>query len=622
MAVNYNPIPNQDLAYRAIIQDLTGGWSTRTAPHMMLDNYLYKADNVVYYQDGLVSKRPGNVYYGEANTTTSLTSGYSLGRTGTEMLSGGQPGQQSIDSLPGFPINSMTRFYQPGEAPALLVQSNSKLYQGNDTYGTFMVAISGGLAPNTPCSYTQMYDPDSPLGAGTMLFICDGISIPKVYNGTTFVGVHTGLQPVVPLGVPNWLPNDPERNPITPKYCCDWQFHLAYAGQYNDPGALYISDALRPESFNGFANVDSSGLPYIAYYPDARDGTIGEITGLVVIGPYLVIFYTAGIVTAINTGSYAATQYQFVRISNRTGCVSPQSIIPMGGYVAFYGGDGFYATDGQNLWKLPDELPTVYTGSGQATRQPLIQNQATVFGVRHNDLMIWSFTGINSSTNNQCVVFDEGAQGGWSPGQSRGGAWALWPSGMPIGAAVDCRGPGDNFQMYWGASNADIVAQFDVATTTVAISGNYADFGLPIAMELQTKALYFDNPASKKLAQGMYLMVYIEALATGYELYVNPYIIGDLSQVNAAIPTNMVASLEYGTDSSGVYYGEALYRGVNSPIKVYYEAANKGFFQSTEKAFFNNAISQSWQPGVKETSTYPFSVMGMILECIVDEPQP
>jgi hypothetical protein len=247
------------------VDKLDGGWSTRTYPHLLPDNVLSVADNVVYVRDGLVSKRPGNEKYG----------GNGVIGTGTASLAG-------------------TRFYFGNPvAGQLVVHSGTGLYKGNDGTGAFTL-INNGLSSTQGATFAQMRDPDMSSGNAIALFVCDGTHAPSVYDGTNYVSVQTG-------GV--FLPNSVTSGaPITPKYVCAWDQHLVYAGDQTDPGALYISDALRPERFTGFSFVDSAASSYVPYYPGGADSTLGPITGLGVIGPYLLIFFTTGIVSAINTG--------------------------------------------------------------------------------------------------------------------------------------------------------------------------------------------------------------------------------------------------------------------------------------------------------------------------------
>jgi hypothetical protein len=63
-------VPGQPNTVRAVVAELTGGLSTRTYPHILPSNYLSVATNVIFRQDGIISKRPGNIYYGSGTGQT------------------------------------------------------------------------------------------------------------------------------------------------------------------------------------------------------------------------------------------------------------------------------------------------------------------------------------------------------------------------------------------------------------------------------------------------------------------------------------------------------------------------------------------------------------------------
>jgi hypothetical protein len=587
----YEQVEGKPKTTRVTLAEFTGGWSTRTYPHLMPENYIYVANNVVYYRDGLVSKRPGNIYYGSGN-----------GRTGS-----------------GVAINSMTRYYPTTVAlPSgiLVVQSGSQLYKGNDFNGTFTTLSSSNstVSSTSNVAWAQMYDPDAPGGGATCLFICDGVNIPKVYNNNNTNSVNTGTYNAIGgAAAGNWLPNDPFNNPITPAYVCSWDYHLVYSGVKTDPSALYISDALRPERFNGYALTDSAATPYTQYYPNGRNGDLGVITGIVPWGQNLLIFYTSGIIVAVNTGQYGAFQYEFYRLSGTKGAKSPRSIVVMDTYVSFFGGDAFYATDGNNVFRLPDELPTVYSNTAKSARPPLIKNPATVFGVRHQDEILWSFDSTGLGPTDQIVMFDTSAQGGYQFGAPKGGAWALWPSGMPMGSAVECRGPGDIFQLFWGSSVGDIVAQHDAGSSTISASAAYADFGAAISIAIQAKSLFYNTspwtPAHIKTVQSIYVIAAFDVIGPAYEVVVTPQVTFDSTVIGASpITYNIVAG---GTTYGNDYYGTFLYES-GSPI-----------FQDTLKSYMPaNSQGQSVQVGLVESSTNPFNLIGFVIETTIDNPQP
>ena len=399
--------PESDKTFRLVVDHFDLGLFTRGFPHLISDRNLYVADNVVFNRNGLISKRPGNVKYGGGS-----------GAIGT-----------GVASLCG------TRFYPPASSAQLLVQSNGQLYKGNDSTGAFTAVGDGNLSTTQAATFTQMYDSDMTTGAAVAMIVCDGSRVPQLYDGTHFTPVQTGT----PFGgsAPNALPNGSTGSPITPLYCLNWQYHLVYAGEPTEPTAIYISDALLPERFNGYGIVSSAGTPYIPYFPAGRDGTLGMVTGLGNIGPYLIIYYTSGIVVGINTGTYGASQYQFYVLSRSTGLVAPRSLVSFEGFEVFFGGDRFYATDAQSIVPLPDNVPSIYANNAESTFPCEMKTKNTVVGMRRGGQYWAAYDTTGTGKASSVAVFDFLAGGGWSFGSAAGGAWSRWPTGMPIAWGIE-----------------------------------------------------------------------------------------------------------------------------------------------------------------------------------------
>lgn len=563
------PVLDSDRTVRIVVNELTGGWSTRSFPHLIDDSALYVADNVVFNRDGLISKRPGNVLYGGGS-----------GATGS-----------------GKPIQALGRFYFGNpQVGRLMVHSNGKLYQGTDATGAFAL-VANGLSTVRPAQFTQMYDPDMTSGAATALIVVDGLNVPHVYDGVNYVPVQTAA-----AGGSEFLPTGRTGAPLTPAYCTNWGEHLVLAGEPTEPTGLYISDALRPERFNGYGLLDSAGTPYTAYFPAGRDGTLGVITGIYNVGPYLVILFTSGVVTAINTGTYGAFQYEFATISRSTGCVAPQSVVPYEGFIVFFGGDRFYATDGNTIVPLPDEIPSVYANNSQSAFPSEMQNKTGVVGVRRGQQYWAAYDNVGTGENGVIAVFDASANGGWSFGATSGGAWSRFSSGMPLGAAIECRGPGDSQQLFWGSSTSDRVAQFD--------TGPYSDFGAPIALEIRAKAFFLDKPIWPKKVSGLYL---IGAFPTQGEQYTETlvgYVVYDAE-------TDTGEPVEISVAANGVTYGSERYGTFD------YGSGASQIIQMTAKTYPTQpSIGYAIQPGCTEESTNPFNLIGFVMEVTVDEPAP
>lgn len=560
-------VEGRERTWRVTVDNLRE-WSTRSFPHQILETQLYVADNVVFNRDGLVSKRPGNGLYGGGS-----------GATGS-----------------GSPSLSGTRFYPSATGGGkLIVHSGTQLYAGTDSTGAF-ASVGTGLTSARGAFFDQMRDPDMTTGNAVALFVCDGVSIPHVYDGTNYVPVQTGT-----VGGQQMLPNGVRTGtPITPKYVLNWREHLVYAGDPNDPSALWISDAMRPERFNGYGIIDSAGATYTPYYPGGADGRLGPITGLLAIGPYLVILHQAGVVSAINTGTYGAMQYQFATLSATTGSVAERSAVAFEGFGVFFGGDRFYATDGLSVAPLPDEIPSVYEGTSLSAFPPEMRNPSTVAGARRG-LQYWAaYDNVGSGRNTSVVVFDFGANGGWTYGAPAGGAWSRWPTGMQLAWAIECRGPGDSRQMFWGASNQDRIAQHDV--------GTYDDFGSAITLEARAKAFFLDRPINPKSVEQLNVIGAFPTQGAQYTDTVTAYVV--LDSGHSAAP-----SVAIGVKPSGVAYGSLAYGTFNYGSAQQIIQGTARTYPSTERR------GNSVQPGVTESSKNPFNLIGFNLELIMDEPE-
>lgn len=551
-------VPGQPNTVRFPAFNLVDGWYTRTYPHLIPDTALAVADNFVYTQDGLLSKRPGNINYGGGN-----------GKTGS-----------AARSLSGY------RFYPPAGSPTLLVQSGGTLYSGADATGAF-TAIDSSVSASQPLAFEQMYDPDMSSGAATALIVCDGSRVPQLWDGTHFVPVTTtsGFLPVSAISGAS----------IKPKYVRAWKFSLVYSGESSDPTAVYISDALRPERFTGNAFIDSTGQAYSGYYPSARNGAFGVVTGIETQDDMLVIFYTSGIIIAQNTGTQGAFQFQFYTLSSYIGCPSPRSIVNFGDRIVFFGGDRFYQIAGLQIEPLLDNVPTLYSRENISYAPPLIADLTSVIGTRRG-LQYWaSYAIVSGAAQSQIAVFDFGCN------QGRG-AWTRF-LGMPLAWGVECRGPGDTYQMFWGSSQADQIAQYD--------TGVFSDFGTPIAVELQTKAFTFGQPAHGKIVQSVYGG--IVALNGSYTLapIVSLWLDGVQTSVVPLSVTITPSGVTYGSDTYGsfTYSGAAPY--VFELPKAWPPTLGAGLGPAHTVAV-----------DIYESSTNSFGIIGVILETTVDEPTP
>lgn len=486
------PEPSADKTKYLLIDNLQGGWSTRSYPHRIRDDQVQTLSNMMHTRDNIWTVRSGNIKYGGGS-----------GATGS-----------------GVACKSGYRFYS-GNPPsgALYVHTGPNLYEGNDGTGAFTL-VSNALGTTYPASFAQMYDPDasgSGITPGASMFVCDGVNVPRIVQSTSIANVNTGSG-FLPVGVVSGAS-------IKPRFVCDWDYHLVYANEPTDPCALWISDALHPERFTGTALISSNGTTYIPFYPGGQSASLGVITGIVPFGQYLIVFFTAGIVIGYNTGSYGAFQYVWETISRTLGCPAPQSIVAMDDAVFFFGGDKFYATDGQSIAALPDELPTIWDYSGQQTA-PDIATITTVSAARRGPMYMAGYTSASAggSHNNRVLVFDTAANGGWQFPSNSGGAWSQFGPGMNFAWGQECRGPNDEllgYPFFWGSSTTDLISQFDPSPDVFT---DAQVTNVPITWEIITKSFYLDAPFNKKTITGLYLLLAFNNASNPYSITVNPFI--------------------------------------------------------------------------------------------------
>ena len=558
---------------RMTIDQLQGGWSTRSFPHALKDNQCQALDNFVHLRDNIWSVRPGNINYGGGT-----------GATGS-----------GVASVAG------TRFYFGASTVTgqLLVHSGAHMYTGVDLTGAF-TSINASMSTTQPATFAQMYDPDNLAGANTTLFICDGSRSPRRWDGTNFSATQVGF-PFLPVGVQSGVS-------ITPLYVTDWNYSLVYANEPTDQTAVWISDQLRPERFTSTAIQDSAGTTYFPYYPGGKNSALGVITGIRSFGPFLIVFFTAGVVVGLNTGSYGAFQYIWTTISRTTGCTSPRSIVAMDYGVIFFGGDRFYVTDGYAIYPLPDELPTVYSNDNISQQPPEIANPTTVCAARNGLSYMASYETTVGGGQTRVLNFDEQANGGWQYTASTGGAWMRFPTGMPMAWGVDCRGPGDaaTFPFFWGSSQGDVIAQYD------APGAANTDFGVAISFNIATKGFFLERAAHPKTIISFYPII-VSTRFGSYSFELQPYAIFDNGNEFNFTP------IEYNVIAAGVLYGAMKYGAFT------YGTAGTLYDVFTTETYPNQAPvapkGKSFAVGLSGSTSEPFNIVGFVVNVILDTPE-
>ncbi len=217
-----------------------------------------------------------------------------------------------------------------------------------------------------------------------------------------------------------------------------------------------------------------------------------------------------------------------------------------------------------------------------------------------------SFDSTGTGVLDTIVMFDTTAQGRMDVrSAARRRVGAVLCEGMPINAAVECRGPGDTFQFFWGSSKGDLVAQHDV--------GTYDDFGSPIQMEVRTKSLFFDQPASKKIVYSVYPVLVFPTSQGGFTSTVTPYVLLDQGPVVDSKPAHdrhHGRRHGYGTAEYSTFVYSNSQEIVQDTIKSYPQIRPMDL-QGFSVAF-----------GLTEQSTHPVAVISFLSEVGIEPPQP
>lgn len=594
------------------------GWSTRTDATNIADDELSLADNVVFNKDGLCSKRPGNTNrpggilnpVGTLPTYQAGTNGYASGS-----------GKPCLALTEAFNLGTVTVSLSGG-VPSFLVRhdGDGKLYYTDPTNGPngqwVLVPGSGTTAALTlsttlSCRFTQAFDPDynygGVVGARVVLIVTDGSGqiSPMVWAGpgTTIATIQGGAGT-------RFFPIDPATGVLSkPKYCIQWGVYTVYAGDSYGGGGLLISDALRPTAFTGVASVSTDNSSVLPYFPAGRSAILGVMTGLSIVNETLVIFYSNGIVAGSNTGTYGAFEFKFKTISTNIGTKSPDSIVNMEFFTAFYSGNALYATDGNSFVQLPDMTPTVYRNTFDAAFPAEIKDVTTVSGMRYGPQIWWSYySGANPSTSlDRVLVFDTSANSGYSYGSKEGGSFSRW-IGVNIRCGYQKRGPStfSQYQMYWGDSSIDRVALHNSRQGTDPV---YSDFGASIQTTIVGKAFSLDQPGSWKNVLNYQVQVEYSTFITFNE-QIQPAVVCDGVPVpmQGIVPTIQGASPVYGVQPFGsFFYG---------PQGTYYILClDAGGLTQQPRAHYI-------APAVLETSSQEFNLLGVTMDVQIDSPTP
>lgn len=566
MPLNLQPI---DQTASVPYMDLTGGLNTKKDPHALDRNQLAVSQNCMYLSGNALSKRPGSSYY--------------LGGTTAQ----GAPGRGMATA-------------QFGSDTFVLLVGSERIYVGSETapppwnnpYFTAVGAIS-----NAPIDATNQYDPDFTTGGSDAVFVTNGIDVPYRWApGGLWSNVNYG---------PGYLPqNFTASAPITPAYVSTLQSHLFYAGEPSAPTAVYISDAFYPERFT--ASIYASGAypgsyqPLMVGFNDGIEG--GNITGLKPLGSGMMVYKESAVYMLVNISLVGDMIFAPIQVSVSTGATSPFSIVEFDGFHCFLGIDGVYYTDGTMCKRISDNVRTYFEGP-----HAVIQNRRTAIAARWDQRYI--------------IFFDDGNGTGVPVGYNTIGLWFDFAkldadgyptvgqiNGMNVSGVGELRGPKDQGTVAWCDPLFDRIGNF------ATVLGN--DFGQPIAVTFVGKSDFMadiwdvgDAPVRFKNVNRVWLLVAVRG----------PVVDESITFTVNSILNQFPSPPVYGGTVTFPFVQGALVGTAIVGTDIVGSAPNVSAFQSVAVYPQEPAFGQVVAIQVQETSANPWTILGYIVECNLQE---
>lgn len=557
--------------------NLGGGKCTKKDAHAIRRDQLAELINGWYAFGDALSKRPGSV----AVVTSS-------GATGN-----------------GGPVKSLyiARF---NGVSYILVQQGTALYYAklSDTVWTPITTPLGAGANPIQCA--QMYDPST--GKDTV-FICDGVSQPWTWTGP----------PATTLGSATVPKNAGNTAFITPKYVATLgnNSKLFYAGDPSAPSAVFISDAEYPQSFTTSLTASSwytgVGTAGAAYYPaiigqnDGVDG--GSITGIAGLGSAMIVYKESAIYRMDETQLLGDTAFRVTTVSSSVGMLSPRSLVKFNNFHTFLGIDGVYICQGvadEDMICVSADVPT-YFDNTLTGFSALIQNYTTAVAARMgNRLLLWFDDG--SGTPVRGVWFDFN-----KPNPESGLPTVGEIQGMNMGGCAAQRGPNDDGHLIWGDAGQDRVGHFGIG---------FSDFSQPITITFFGKADLMDDefgpdsPLCYKVVDNASALIALPQVQAGEGITILYTLVTDLLSQSPNTGT-ISASVGAGGGTWGQNWAPS---GTNQLVWSSPQAASQYQVASIPTAAVPQTFGRSIQIGFQETSTYPITFLGFILEINKQEP--
>jgi hypothetical protein len=555
--------------------DLGGGLNLRLDPHALARNELAVSQNLWSSYDFAVAKRPGTVPW--------ITPGGVVNNDG-----GNLAGVCKSLLAVRFGDGNTWLVYVAGNGSAFIARSNPVgIGHTWRTIGNFAAS-----AAFVTCA--QMYSSGKQSQAA---FFCDGVNTPQVLYDPS-----TGSLQDVSTGVgkcPTKYNQGPNGTPITPQFVSTVSNNalLVYSGEPSNKSAVYISNPLYPEDFTT-PGMQITNDPVGAYLPaiignnDGVEG--GPITGLATMGSAIIVFKDAAIYSMVQTtllGEIVA--WQVTQISVSTGCIAPQSIVNFDTFVVFVGICGVYQTDGQMLQLMSNDVAPIFDSTLNGF-PAIMTNPAVAIAVRHGQRYELFYATGKVGYPNQGIWFD------FSKQTRFGNPIAGLIVGMTPGGMAELRGPNDDGNVAWGDSQQNRVGCFGVG---------YSDFGSPISAIFAGKADLFDDifgpeaAISDKQIQDAYALIEVPNAGTTGDVQLDFY-----GQVAVDIGTTLGRVIAQPIESE-LTAGEW---GLGDWGDMLWGSTAQGFFVVMKIPLQNAARGHMLQVAIKETSIYPWIMIGYV----------
>lgn len=544
--------------------DLSGGLNTKRDIHALERNELAVSQNAWYGTENAVSKRPGSTAFGSSTGATST------GLSGSTIVS--------------------ARF----QNISLAVAQNSTVISWASAGSVAYTSIGTVAVGASRIHAAQMYDPTQPTSspADGSLFICDGKSTPKIWNGPASglvaVNTSTGFLPL----------NGASSGTITPRFVIsDGQnSNLVYAGEPTAPTAVYISDPFFPEKFS-FSATAVSSYPgtYAPYLIGQNDGVAGgDITGLGKLGTTILVTKQAALYFMQIQSVYGNLVFTDYCVSASTGNVAPESLIMFDQFGVFLGNDGVYTVDIYgNLQQITRNVPTFFdnTLTGFAA---ICTNPTTAVGVRQGSRYLLFYDGLNFGFPTQGLWFD------FAKPDKDGLPTVGEILNMSVAGAVQLKGPTDDGNFIWTDATQDRVGKFGIG---------FSDFGANILTTLKLKADTLDQqygpkgPVATKTLVNWWLDVAVP--------------------ISAALSSSIQFTGTITTDYQQTLSTPAAPITIASPATAFYGSAHYGIdhytastgsvteYTTTRLTGLQAAQGKALQFGLYETSTLPWTLVGI-----------